>query len=49
MDHLKRPGVWAYAFLFGTYRGPAVDYLMAIAVVYAAMVVLVVHNLAAGA
>jgi hypothetical protein len=33
---------WAREFLIGRYRGPAVDYLMAIVIVWAMMVVTLV-------
>ena len=48
MERLTRPGHRAYAFLFGEYGGPPVDYLLAIAAVYAAMIVMVARNLLTG-
>ena len=45
MERVQEGGRRACAFVAGSYGGAPVDYLMAIALVYAAMVVTVAHDI----
>lgn len=45
MNAISRHGRRLRAFFFGQYGGPPIDYLLAIAAVYVAMIVIVARDL----